>query len=719
MSVVINIEVLKLARKGSLVAGKMRNNRQKAIAGSFSRGGRFRVYGGKLHKTSSRCYVFPFTALLGQEKMKKALLLNVINPKLGGVLIRGEKGTAKSTAVRALAALLPEIPVVPGCPYQCNPFEPMWLCPHCMTRFALEGALPVAWRQVEVVELPISATEDRLVGALDFEYAVKYGSCRFEPGLLARAHRGILYVDEVNLLDDHLVDLLLDVAASRVNVVEREGISYSHPSEFILIGTMNPEEGELRPQLLDRFGLCVQVEGEQDPMLRVEIIKRREAFDQNPLRFLESWAEEEKKTRQAILAARRLLPEVTISPELEELIARLCTEARVAGHRADLVMVTAAHTIAAWNGRKEVVPQDVYEAAEFVLPHRMREVPPPPPEPPEFEEESEGPEPSEEKEEKTEKQQDQLPPEDQQNHQKNQEEQKEPPSQADPLQGVPEVIFAVGEPFPVRRISFKVKGLLRRGSGRRSLGQTATRSGRYVRSTMRWERKDLAFDATLRAAAPYQKRRQRKGVAVVIELQDFREKVREKRIGNFLLFVVDASGSMGAQQRMVEAKRAVLSLLFDAYQKRDRVGLVAFRGDRAEVLLPPTNSVERAQKLLTELPTGGRTPLSAGLLKAYEVAKSHLFKDPDIRPLLIIISDGKANVSLGEERPLAEAFRVAEMMREEERIKALVVDVENSGFLSFGLARQLAAVMAADYYKLWDLKVESLVEAVHSALAGI
>ena len=231
------------------------------------------------------------------------------------------------------------------------------------------------------------------------------------------------------------------------------------------------------------------------------------------------------------------------------------------------------------------------------------------------------------------------------------------------------------------------------------------KSGRYVRSTRRWERQDLAFDATLRAAAPYQKRRRRDGVAVVIELDDLREKVREKRVGNFLLFVVDASGSMGAQQRMVEAKGAILSLLLDAYQKRDRVGMVAFRREEAEVILPPTNSVERAQKLLEELPTGGRTPLSAGLMKSYEVARAHLYKDPDIRPLLIIISDGKANVSLGEERPLAEAIRAAEMIRDEERFKSLVVDVENSGFLS----PHLSTAGRGDerkYYKLDDLKAD-------------
>lgn len=662
-------------------------------------------------------FVYPFSALMGQDKMKKALLLNAINPRLGGVLIRGEKGTAKSTAVRSLAALLPEIPVIAGCSYQCDPFQPGKRCLDC--RENSSGATPPSVRrQVQVVDLPVSATEDRVVGSLDFEFAVKQGGRRFEPGLLARANRGILYVDEVNLLDDHIVDLLLDAAALGINFVEREGLSYSHPAEFILVGTMNPEEGELRPQLIDRFGLCVQVEGESDPAVRVEIIKRRESFDLDPLDFLDRWAEEEARMCRKIVSARDLLPGVIMEPGLEELVTRICTEALVAGHRADLVMTACARTLAAFHGRAAVGEDDVHEAAEYVLPHRMREAPPPQqqPEPPAPEEPDEPDEPENEAEQAQE--QEQQPAGAPEMEEESQGEEQEHSQKEAPPQGVSEKVFAVGEPFPVRRISYKVTGVLRRGSGRRSRGRTATKSGRYVRSTLRWEREDLAFDATLRAAAPYQRRRRRDGVAVVIEPGDLREKVREKRVGNFLLFVVDASGSMGAQQRMVEAKGAVLSLLLDAYQKRDRVGLVAFRGEEAEVVLPPTNSVERAQVLLEELPTGGRTPLSAGLVKSYEVARAHLYKDPDIRPLLIVISDGKANVSLGEERPLAEAARAAGMIREEEQIRSLVVDVEKSGFLSFGLARQLAEVMDADYYELDELKADRLVEAVHGVLGG-
>ena len=647
--------------------------------------------------------VYPFTALIGQEKMKKGLLLNAVNPRLGGVLVRGEKGTAKSTAVRALAALLPEIEVVVGCPFNCNPDDYSRLCRLCRSRLADGWKLERTRRQVQVVDLPVSATEDRVVGSLDFEYAILHGQPRFEPGLLARANRGIIYIDEVNLLDDHIVDVLLDAAAMGVNVVEREGISYQHPAEFILVGTMNPEEGDLRPQLIDRFGLCVQVEGVKDIEERMEIARRREAFDADPLDFLEQWSVEEQKLRERIVAARQLLPAVAIPPQLLDLIARLSLKAFVAGHRADIIMAAAARTIAAWEGRAEATESDVYEAAELVLFHRMREAPPPPQEQPEPEQEE-----PEEQEESTEKEaeedpsqeentsseednREQPPPppgeEEQEWEEQNEQEQNET-QEPDLPAAVQEIVFSVGRPFPVKRITLDRDRILRKGSGRRSRTRTASKAGRYVRSTMQRKNNDLAFDATMRAAAPYQLRRKRQDVAIAIEPTDIREKVREKRIGNFLLFVVDASGSMGAQQRMVETKGAILSLLLDAYQKRDRIGMVVFRGDKAEVLLPPTSSVEMAHKLLEELPTGGKTPLSAGLIKAFEVAKAHLYKDPHTSPLLILVSDGKGNVSLGEEKPLVEARRAAEIIRNDERIKALVIDVEKGTFLTFGLARQ-------------------------------
>lgn len=664
-------------------------------------------------------YVLPFTAIIGQEKMKLALILNAVNPRLGGVLVRGEKGTAKSTAVRALAALLPEIEVVAGCLCNCDPRDTARLCPFCRERLAAGEDLRSLTRRVPVVDLPVSATEDRVVGSLDFEHAIRYGRRRFEPGILARANRGIVYVDEVNLLDDHLVDVLLDAAASGVNVVEREGVAFVHPAEFILVGTMNPEEGELRPQLLDRFGLCVPVEGTNDPAARVAIIRRREAFDNDPLGFLAAFAAREEELRQKIIRARALLPDVAVPEEVVRLAADLAAEALAAGHRAEIVLVQAARALAAWEGREAAAAQDVEKVAELVLYHRRREAPPPPeqPEEPEMEE---PPAPPEEKQpEQPEREEPRTQPESNRRdgndglsedncHQQNKN------SSTECGAAAAETVFAVGEPFPVKRLDHGRDRILRKGSGRRSRTRTPTKAGRYVRATMRRGSGDLAFDATLRAAAPFQGRRQKNGVAIAVEAADIREKVREKRIGNFLLFVVDASGSMGAQQRMVAAKGAVLSLLLDAYQKRDRVGMIAFKGDEAAVLLPPTNSVELAHQRLAELPTGGRTPLAAGLLKAYEVARTHLFKSPHLSPLLIVISDGRGNVGVGGGKPLAEAHQVAALIREKERIKTLVIDAEKNGFLSFGLARGLAEALGAVYYKIEDLKADLLVEAVRA-----
>lgn len=319
--------------------------------------------------------IYSFAAIVGQDEMKRGLLLNAINPKLSGVLIRGEKGTAKSTAVRALAALLPEIEVVADCAYGCHPEDVTTMCARCRERLAGGEDLPRAWRKMRVVDLPVSATEDRVVGTLDIEQAIKKGEKHFEPGVLAQANRGILYVDEVNLLDDHIVDVLLDSAAMGVNTVEREGVSFTHPANFILVGTMNPEEGELRPQLLDRFGLCVNITGIFDPGLRVEIVKRRAAFEEDPEGFAGQWEAEEEKLRGQIAAAQTLLPAVRISDEMLLLIARIAVEMEVDGHRADLVMMKSAKTMAALRGREEVIEDDVRGSVDLALLHRMRRKP--------------------------------------------------------------------------------------------------------------------------------------------------------------------------------------------------------------------------------------------------------------------------------------------------------------------------------------------------------
>ncbi len=323
--------------------------------------------------------IYPFAAIVGQEELKTAMILNVINPGLSGVLIRGEKGTAKSTAARALADILPEIETVLNCPYNLSPSDPDSLCSMCERVECAEkrrrGEAETEMKRVPVVELPIGATEDRVVGSLNLEHALKGGVRRFERGLLAGANRGILYVDEVNLLDDHIVDVLLDSAAMGVNSVEREGVSFSHPAKFTLIGTMNPEEGELRPQLLDRFGLCVTVNGLADPDKRVEVIERRLAFENDPAGFAGKWKKASLELAGKITAASERLGTVEADRAVMMRIAVLCVESEVDGHRADIIMLKAAKTLAAYNNRNRVEEEDIVKAAELTLPHRMRRQP--------------------------------------------------------------------------------------------------------------------------------------------------------------------------------------------------------------------------------------------------------------------------------------------------------------------------------------------------------
>jgi Mg-chelatase subunit ChlI len=320
-------------------------------------------------------YTYPFSALVGQDRMTLALILNAVQPAIGGVLIRGEKGTAKSTAVRALAAVLPELTVVEGCPFSCPPDHPENMCDSCRVRFETGQTLPVTRRQMRVVDLPINASEDRVVGTLDIEHALREGRRRFEPGVLAEANRGILYVDEVNLLDDYIVDLLLDAAAMGVNIVEREGISFSHPSRFILVGTMNPEEGELRPQLTDRFGLCVDITSISNILQRIEIVERRERYEANPTAFLVEYAEAEQALRERIASAARQAPYVTIPRSVAELIALINIELDVDGHRGDIVMRRAAQTYAAYCGDEQITSEHVYAIAPMVLAHRLKRLP--------------------------------------------------------------------------------------------------------------------------------------------------------------------------------------------------------------------------------------------------------------------------------------------------------------------------------------------------------
>ena len=670
--------------------------------------------------------VFPFSAIIGQESLKLVLILNAINPRVGGVLIRGEKGTAKSTTVRALSMLLPELQVVSGCPYACDPDDPDNLCDLCRGNFT--GLHTVA-RQQKVVTLPLNATEDRVAGGIDFNRAVKHGVRVLSPGVLAEAHRGILYVDEVNLLDDHIVDIILDAAASGRNRIEREGISFAHPSQFILVGTMNPEEGDLRPQLLDRFGLCVEVASEKDPDLRILMMERREAFDQSPSAFLRQFANENKAIAERIESARETLRRVRLPKYLRTLITEICTENNVAGHRADLTIEQAALSHAAWFQREDVTIEDIQAVARFALLHRRRDAAPtpPPPPPPEEEDKKQDDPPENELEENSadEKTPDELPedpneakpPESSEPESSDQDESSEQDREENDQprpEDIIEQIFDVGETFKVKKIVSPKDRVFRRGSGRRSRTRIAQKQGRYVKSTMARTKGDVALDATLRAAAPCQIHRseERNGLAVCLKPEDVREKIREKRIGNFLLFIVDASGSMGARGRMAASKGAIMSLLMDAYQKRDKVGMISFRKNEAFTNLPPTSSIELAAKLLKEMPVGGRTPLSAGLVKGYETTRNYLLREPSARPIVIIITDGKSNVSLGDQKPMEEVFAMASRMGADERVQYIVVDTETDSMMRFGLARRLSEETNGAYFKIDDLKADTLMNIV-------
>ncbi len=666
--------------------------------------------------------IYPFSAIVGQERLKQALILNAVNPAIGGVLIRGEKGTAKSTAVRGLAALLPEIRIIGGSPISCAPDRPDEWQDSCRTA---DPGSEITVQRMPVVTLPLNATEDRVVGGIDFNQAVRRGVRGLAPGLLARAHHGFLYVDEVNLLDDPIVDLILDAAGTGVNRVEREGLSFSHPACFILVGTMNPEEGELRPQFLDRFGLCVAVASESDPEKRVELMERREAFDSDPVEFIRRYQTKDVAIAQEIQAARQALPQVVLGAGHRSWIAAICTESHVAGHRADLIMEQTARALAALDGRGETTVADIQEAAALALPHRRQAAAPPPPpsetdaspdQPPETESENpqtppENPDP------------DHLEPEPPPSASAGPERQPAEMEAEGTEQGsvgphwpdeVREQIFEIGETFKVKPLGSPRDRVFRRGSGRRSRTWTARKQGRYIKSALpvKSPPADLALDATLRAAAPYQIRRKNShpnGLAVVLQGEDLREKIREKRAGNLLLFLVDASGSMGAKKRMAASKGAIISLLLDAYQKRDRVAMVSFRKSEAVVNLPPTSSVELAASLLREMPVGGRTPLSAGLVKSHQMVRNCLLRDPAARPIVILITDGRSNVALGEKPPMDEALSTAEKLSSDPRIRFIVVDTESDGWLRFGLARKLAAVMNADYFSIADLKADTLL----------
>ncbi len=655
--------------------------------------------------------VFPFTAIVGQENMKLALLLNAINPLIGGVLIRGEKGTAKTSAVRALAQVLPEMEVVADCPYNCPPGDPRLMCPDCLRRLEAGERLTVELRRMRVIDLPLNASEDRVVGALNLERALTQGERRFEPGLLAEGNRNLLYVDEINLLDDHISDSLLDAAAMGVNIVEREGMSVQHPARFILVGTMNPEEGYLRPQLLDRFGLSVDVKALVELEDRLTIAARREAFEADPAGFLEAWSDAETEMAGRIVMARRSLPGIDFPYDLRSQVSSLAVRLGLHGHRADLTIVKAARAFAAFEGQPEVTFDHVQAAIDLALPHRFRG-------------EARGPSmqgilrPSDEEMARMRKQLE--------------EEANDELRQRLEFLASRQGARRIGrdrEQFESLRLKLLPDRLERLEVGRRTPSKVNLKRGRYTRSRSQDPVTDLAIDATLRAAAPYQVSRGRvNGGRLQLRPADLRQKRREHKTSNLFVFIVDGSGSVMEKERMSATKGAVLTFLESAYQKRDRVALVVFQGYKAQVLLPPTPSVELAVRILDKLEVGGFTPLTHAILEALRVVKQEQLRDPQLYPLLVFLTDGIGNITMEPKaNSIEEQQRAAELVRRE-GIPALFIDpggafdpnkwhglwsekhIQDVTLNVQQICPELAHKMGANYYKIDALRTGELLK---------
>ena len=621
------------------------------------------------------------------EKAKEAILLTLVNPFAGGLLLSGEKGTGKSTLVRAARELV----------------DAPW------------------------VEIPISITEDRLFGSIDTEEAIRSGHKKLLPGLIDEADKGIIYIDDVNLLRDDLLSAVLNIREAGGYRLERDGLSEQRDTSFTVLAVMNPESGTLSASSLDRFGLFASTDEDYDDETRLEIIRRVLDYEKDGIAFRAKWQEETEKLKEQVKTAREALKAVEVSPAMIQLAAVYTLKAHVAGHRADIYLIEAARAEAALEGRKYVLPKDLEKAAEFVLPHRMRKA-----------EEEQPQEPQQPEQQPPENNEDQQQPE----NQPDDENAFSHPPEAQPPQTDTEDAEDSNQDLNPENSKFSnPKGSSReridaadlhvnlppmwiepskdrkpkKGSGKRSLTMTDLMQGRYVRAEIpKSKTSDIAFDATLRAAAPYQKARPSNGCAVVIRKDDLRSKIREKRTGNIFLFVVDASGSMGARERMKTVKGVIFKILLDAYQKRDRVGMVAFRKNQAEVLLPVTRSVDFAQKKLATMPTGGKTPLAKGLLKAEDVLDMLYRQGANQDPVMILITDGRATSPLNKgTNPVTDAMEEAKRIGRR-NIPVAVIDTE-SGFIKLGLAKKLAKAMGASYFQVDKISEDQLLHIWRTA----
>lgn len=620
-------------------------------------------------------YQFPFCSVIKQNDIKEAIILNLINPRIGGVLIDGAGGSAKSVLAASAGTI----------------------------------------SELKMVKLPLNISEDRLTGSIDVEQTLKTGKAQIEKGVLSAANGGILLIDDVPLLSDEISDILIDVLSNGRIRVEREGISFEECCSFLMIATMDSSKQQVRPALIDHFGLYTKAESLNGLPDRVEIMRVRDSFDYHKAGDYVCPNEKMQELRAQIERARLRLANISLSEDILTRIIDKVLESNAEGHRADLVMQDTVKAVAAFHEREEVTGEDIDEAAYFVLPHRMK------------------PGAAPEEEEKEEHEHDESEKEDSHDDSDTEEAGNDKPQEENRLPEDPgdddshednfdtsgggrfktiTKAFATGDDFRVIDFSHTGDRQERKGTGRRTQTKTTSASGRYIYPTMTRKNNDLALDATIRAAAPFQKKREKSGLAITLRDEDIREKVRQKKISNLLVFVVDASGSMGAVRRMTEAKGAVLSLLKDAYVKRDKVGMVTFSGEGAQVVLPPTRSTQRGYRMLEDIKTGGRTPLNAGIEKGLRVIESQLRQNPDIMPMLIVITDGRGNMSIDtSKKPAEELMDIGELVSKEKRLESMVIDIENNSLTSFGIAGRLAKAMKAKYYRLDEIK-SSQIEAI-------